>query len=357
MTLVIRNILKLRGEKGIMLNRGKLSREILGLFGVATVISVFVFGFLSITADSIVLKYCEQNNIVLDETLEWTIHSWIQSVSFAAAVFLFIVLFLFLVGQKVAYLKDIIRGIDALRMHRMNYEISLEGNNELTQLAESINYLSQTERELREKEMKIQEDKEQFIRALSHDIRTPLTSILSYSEYMKEREEVSNKEIEDYILLIQQKAEQIRKLTNQLLDEGGRQPEKVENGKLLMEQLVDEWEFSMEGVCECNVNFDECPEFSCEADIQELRRIFDNLASNIMKYADMDKEVLLNVLQKENRLVIEQSNTCRQNAVQTESYKIGIKSIRRIAESYGGYVEVMLDEPVFKIEIALMELT
>lgn len=340
-----------------MLNRGKLSREILGLFGVATIIAVFLFGFLSITADSIVLKYCEQNNIVLNENMEWTIHSWIQSVSFAAAVFLFVVLFLFLVGQKVAYLKDIIQGIDALRTHRMNYEISLEGNNELTQLAESINYLSQTERELREKEMEMQEDKEQFVRALSHDIRTPLTSILSYSEYLKGQEELSKKEIEDYILLVQQKTEQIKILTNQLLDEGRRQLEKVENGKLLMQQLVDEWETSMEGVCECNMYLEKCPEFSCEVDIQELRRIFDNLASNIVKYADTQKEVFLSVLQKENRLVIEQSNICRQSTKQAESYKIGIKSIRRIAESYGGYVEVIHDESAFKIEIALMELT
>jgi signal transduction histidine kinase len=256
----------------------------------------------------------------------------------------------------VAYLKDIIQGIEALRMHRMNYEISLEGNNELTQLAASINYLSKTERELREKEMKMQEDKEQLVRALSHDIRTPLTSILSYSEYLKDQEELGKKEIEDYILLVQQKAEQIKILTNQLLDEGRRQLEEVENGKFLMQQLVDEWEASMEGVCECNTYLEKCPEFSCAVDIQELRRIFDNLASNIVKYADTEKEVLLSVLQKENRLVIEQSNICRQNTAQTESHKIGIKSIQRIAASYGGYVDVMQGENMFKIEIGLMEL-
>lgn len=339
-----------------MLNKAKLSREILGLFGVSAVISVFVYGFLSVTADSLVLRYCEQNEITLSEMQSFSIGAWIQSISFAAAVLLFVVLFLVLVGQKIAYLKEIIQGIESLRTHRMNYEIPLEGNNELTELAESINYLSKTERELREKEAQMREERENLIRALSHDIRTPLTAILSYSEYLNAKEEISKQEMEEYIVLVQQKSEQIKKLTNLLLDAKDRTLETIDNGKLLMEQLADEWEVGLEDEFQCEVHLERCPGFSGEFDIQELRRIFDNLASNIQKYADAEKSIYLNISEKDGRLLIEQKNACRQDVGLVESYKIGIDSIRKIAEGYGGHVEVVHTETSFAITIILMEI-
>ena len=60
----------------------------------------------------------------------------------------------------------------------------IEGDNELKELAESINFLSETERRLRQLETELQAEKEQLIRDLSHDIRTPLTAMLSYSDYL-----------------------------------------------------------------------------------------------------------------------------------------------------------------------------
>ncbi len=336
--------------------RQKLSQEILGLSAAAMAIAIFFFSFLSLTANSLVLNYCETNDIIFTETIEWTINSWIQSLSFVAAVFLFVVLFLFLVGQRITYLKDIIRGIEALRMHRMDYEIPLEGNNEFTELAESINYLSKTERELQQKERQMQEEKEALIRALSHDIRTPLTAILSYSEYLMGKTEIERYEMDNYIALIQQKAEQIKVLTNQLLDGGNRTLEIIENGKFLMEQLADEWEACLEDTFLCDIHFEECPAFSGEFDIQELRRIFDNLASNIEKYADATQPVSLRFFEKEQRLVIEQKNERKMNVTNVESNKIGIESIRKIAQHYGGNINVMFTEQTFSITITLLNI-
>ena len=128
--------------------------------------------------------------------------------------FKFMVLFLFLLGQKIAYLNEIIRGVEALRTHKMDFTMRLEGNNELTELAESINFLSFTQRELQLQEKQIQEERENLIRELSHDIRTPLTSILSYSEYMMkkgQKEQIEQMEIVNYISMMQQKSEQIKK--------------------------------------------------------------------------------------------------------------------------------------------------
>lgn len=334
----------------------KLSREILGLFVASAAIALFFGGFLNVMTRSLILTYCEKNGIEYTQMLAWSSGLWIRSISCVAAAFIFVVLFLFLVGQRLSYLQEIIRGIGALRRHRMDYEIPLEGNNEFTRLAESINYLSQTEKELRQKEALLREEREGMIRALSHDIRTPLTTILSYTEYMQEKAIIEKKEIKEYLSLIQKKAEQIKTLTNQLLDTEAKTLVYIEDGKLLFKQLADEWESALENGFDCQVDIDKCPSFSGEFDIQELRRIFDNLSSNIEKYGDNKMPVVLQIFEKDKRLHLEQKNHRKKNVDNVESCKIGIESIRKIAEGYEGNTQVTLTEESFAITITLMEI-
>ena len=356
----IQNTLRRHGERDIMSNsegKGrKLSREILGLFGASAAISLFLGGFLNVMANSLIITYCEKNGIEYTEMLAWSSNLWIRSICCVAAAFIFVVLFLFLVGQRISYLQEIIRGIDALREHRMDYEIPLEGNNEFTRLAESINYLSRTEKELQHKEALLREEREGMIRALSHDIRTPLTTILSYTEYIQGKDTIEKKEIKDYLSLIQKKAEQIKVLTNQLLDQGSRTLTEIEDGRLLLEQLADEWEGALEEGFDCQMSLEDCPSFSGKVAVQELRRIFDNLASNVEKYGDSRKPVYLKIFEKENRLLIEQENGRKKNVIDVESNKIGIEIIRKIAEGYGGKAEVSLTEENFAIVITLMKI-
>ena len=84
-----------------MLNKRKISREILGLTGISFVISAFFYGFIRTMANSVVLSYCDNMAIVLSESQEWEIGNLIKNVSGVAAVIIFVVLFLFLVGEKI----------------------------------------------------------------------------------------------------------------------------------------------------------------------------------------------------------------------------------------------------------------
>ena len=155
----------------------RLSREILGLLLITAVIALFFWGFLYLTANSISETYFAERNLQPSEGQWVTLRAWIRSVSLLSTVILFLVLFLFLLGQKLAYLREIIQGVDALRTHRLEDTIPLREANELTELAEHINFLSETERRLRQQEMALQAERERMIRDLSHDIRTPLNGI------------------------------------------------------------------------------------------------------------------------------------------------------------------------------------
>lgn len=282
----------------------RLSREILGLLLITAVIALFFWGFLYLTANSISETYFTERNLQPSEGQWLTLRAWIRSVSLLSTVILFLVLFLFLLGQKLAYLREIIQGVDALRTHRLEDTIPLREANELTELAEHINFLSETERRLRQQEMALQ-------------------------------------------------AAQMKDMTDRLLEGSKRNVEPVENGRLLMEQLAGEWEEILEDSFSCEISMENCTDFRAEWDMQEILRIFDNLSSNVEKYADSGHPVLLQMDRGVDTLRILQKNAVRQTAQKIESNQIGLESIRRITAGYGGAVTVSLDEKQFQIEITL----
>ncbi len=332
--------------------KGKLAHEILGLLGASFAVALFLYEFLTITANTVIWNYCEQQDLVLSEIRLSEMENWIFGAGLLTAVLFFVFLFLSLLGQKLAYIRTLTAGVAALQAHRMDFLLPLEGSNELTQLAESINYLSATEKAMREKEQALQEEKEALIRSLSHDIRTPLTSILAYSDYLAAAEDCPEEERQRQLQLIRRKAEQIRELTDVLLEGGHRKPEYFEDVRLLMEQLADEFEESLEGFA-VEADLTHCGPFGGSFDVQELRRIFDNLASNIRKYADAAAPVLLAV-ETGDGLILRQENRRRKAPLDTESFGIGLASIRRIAQRYGGSVTVEEDEGRFAITVQLL---
>ena len=330
----------------------KLSREILGILTIILVVALLLMHTLDMISIVIIDHYLVVNEIVLSEAEYIKLEGWVFNLSLIAAVVFFIVLFLFLLGERLSYIREILAGIDALREGQEDYVIPLEGNNELTQLAESVNYLSKTQRKVKEKERELSDEKEAFIHAMSHDIRTPLTTIMAYSELMSGENTFTPEEQIQYLKLIQHKAEQIKDMTDILLDDSRRNPEYLENASILLQQLTAEFEEALEDnfIIEKCI---QCPSFSGTFDVRELQRIFDNLISNVQKYADPASPVKLFVSLENSRVLIQQENAFRKLDKPVDGYQIGLKSIRRIAQNYGGLVEVQQDGITFSIKITL----
>jgi len=333
----------------------KLSYEILGLIGISAVLAVLLFLILSWVALAIVETYCFENDVIMTE-FDWLhVDHWIFSLSIALAACGFSLLFLTLLGDRMAYIRTLTEGIHDLRLGQPGGPLPLEGRNELTGLADAINCMAATQRQLREKEQALAREKEQFIRTLSHDIRTPLTAILAYSEYLSVGTDIPQEEQDVHLKTIRKKAEQIRDLTELLLDGDRRNPEHFDDGRLLMEQLAAEFEEDLEDRFDVRTDLSGCPLFAGTFDVQELRRIFDNLSSNVQKYADPGQPVYLHIRMDDGALCIRQSNGISADPGQTDSYKLGINSIRRIAQNYGGRVELRQDPDRFAIAITLSE--
>lgn len=332
--------------------RRKLSGEILGLLAVTLVLALILLQFLGIVARAMIDSFLFMRDIVLTEAQYAQLDDWVFHLSLLVSVAFFIILFLFLLGERLSYIREVLAGIDALRSGQEDYVVPLEGSNELTQLAEAVNYLSRTQREVKEQERGLNEEKEQFIRALSHDIRTPLTSIMAYSELLTGANTVDSQEQTRYLELIQHKAGQIKDMTDILLDGSKCNPEYFEDARLLIEQLTAEFEEMLEDGFSIEASLD-CPAFPGTFDVQELRRIFDNLVSNVQKYADPDRPVKISISLEGVQLLIRQENAVRERIAPADGYQIGLRSIQRIAQNYAGQVDVQKDDAAFAITITL----
>lgn len=335
----------------------KLSHQILGMLGIVFVISFFLFHLLNSLSYIVVNKISEQYPTLLTEIQLLHLDSLTFNLSLIGSVLFFALLFLFLLGDRLTYIRDITKGIQILQTGQLEHQVPIEGNNELTQLAKSINYLSQTQQEIKAKEKKLKEEKEQFIRTMSHDIRTPLTSVLAYTELLLAEPERSLEEQKEYLRLIQKKATQIKEMTDILLDGGKRNLESFKNGRLLMEQLAGDFEAALEDDFQLATDLSGCADFHGCFDIQELQRIFDNLISNIQKYADPNFPVILRLYIEDSAFVIQQSNSILSEKPQTESYQMGLNSIRRIAHNYSGQVDVSQNADTFCITITLSDIS
>ena len=333
--------------------RGKLLHEALGLVAVCFLLSLLLYFFIAFVGTSVVEEYCFYNDIELDEMDLYQLDMTMLGVGFAVSAAFFVILFFALFGERLAYIRRITAGVDALRRGNFGEQVELSGNNELTELAEAINYLSQGEREIKEKEKRLSEEKEALIRTLSHDIRTPLTSVMSYTQWLAEKDTVTQEEAREYFSLVEKKTTQIKQLTDILLDGGRREPELLEDARLLFVQLADEFESELENDFTVKIDLSALPALSGRFDVREMQRIFDNLISNVKKYADAAQEVLLTISRTDAGLVIRQSNAVKKDAPTSDGYRMGLHSIRRVAQSYGGTAKVPRTDEQFEIVITL----
>ena len=124
--------------------RNKLSLELLGLFAVCLLLTLLVYGFLAMLGAGLVARHGASLDPSVSEERLYQLDRIVFTVSLMASVGFFVVLFSVLFGERIAYIRTIIRGVDTLRGGDYSHRIPSEGNNELTELAETVNYLSET---------------------------------------------------------------------------------------------------------------------------------------------------------------------------------------------------------------------
>lgn len=226
--------------------------------------------------------------------------------------------------------------------------------------------------------MKSERMKIELITNVSHDIKTPLTSIINYVDLLK-KENINNEQAKEYIEILDSKSQRLKKLTEDLVEAS-----KVSTGNIslnlekinvveLVKQATGEFEdkFKKRGL-ETIINVDK-NEVNIMADSRYMYRIIENLFSNVSKYALENSRVYIDIKQiKEDNsadnVIIEVKNISKdklnisaEELIQrfvrgdksrtTEGSGLGISIAQNLTELQKGKFELKLDGDLFKVKI------
>ena len=216
---------------------------------------------------------------------------------------------IFLIYMIYRYVDDflaICEGAEKIREGQLNYQIPIKHKGgELEKLAEDINELSQGLENAVSSELRSERLKAELISNVSHDLKTPLTSIVTYVDLLKQ-EEIENETAKDYIEVIDRKAKRLTVLTNDLFEaakaSSGAMPVNIETVDLnaLVRQALGEFDEKLEQAeLEVRLLLPQQPSY-VKADGRLTWRVIDNLLNNVVKYAQKGSRVYIEVKEQEN---------------------------------------------------------
>ena len=217
-----------------------------------------------------------------------------------------------------------------------------------------------------EERMRSERLKTELITNVSHDIKTPLTSIVNYVDLLQKPH--TPEEQAEYLAVLARQSERLRRLTVDLVEASkastGNLPVELmpTNTTELVNQAVAEYAERFEaGRLETVVTGPEVP-VSVMADGRHLWRVLDNLFNNAIKYAQPGTRVYIDVLSVKNisrdRLNVSEDELMERfvrgdSSRHTEGSGLGLSIARSLTELMGGKFNITIDGDLFKAEIRL----
>ncbi|MBS6641338.1 MAG: HAMP domain-containing histidine kinase [Clostridiaceae bacterium] len=284
--------------------------------------------------------------------------------------------FLLAVAFLIKQLDGFDRVVDALKRLRageLTYKLADMPAGVLSSMAEDINSLGDGMQAAIQSEVRAERMKSELITNVSHDLKTPLTSILSYSDLLCQ-EHLTPEEANDYAKIIHQKSLRLKNLTSDLFDiskvqSGAEQMqcERIDACTLVRQALGEQDNAIAESRLTLKVNIPE-HEVPIWADGKKMSRVMENLIGNCIKYAMPGTRVFVTVSEQESEAGIELKNIANYEmdfdageiterfvrgdaARTTEGSGLGLAIAKSYVEACGGALSVDVDGDLFKVRI------
>jgi signal transduction histidine kinase len=321
-----------------------------------------------------------------------TVQVGISAAGYGTAIFLFtaitsntrnggIILVTILIGiaitayfiQKASHLAQVCKGLDRLAQGDYNTPVPENGRGALKQMAQNVNAATDGLKVAVEKEMTSQRFKAELITNVSHDLRTPLTSVITYADLLQ-NEGLTSPDAERYLDVIRQKAQRLQTLTEDLFEasKASSGETRAESAPLDIDQLIEQTLGEM-GDRLSTAGLDVRVSGTCEtvlADGRLLCRVFENLLRNIEKYALAGTRVYIDKASENGRAVITLRNisaaplngeadrladrfTRGDEARSTEGSGLGLAIVKSFMELQKGTCAIAVDGDLFKVTLTL----
>ena len=242
---------------------------------------------------------------------------------------------------------------------------------------EQINHISDGMTHAIEERMKSERFKTELITNVSHDIKTPLTSIINYVDLL-EKEDLHNETAQEYLEVLERQSSRLKKLIEDLIEASkastGNLPvhlERLEAG-IFMTQTVGEFEEKTKAAgLDLVIEKPETPVYIM-ADSRHFWRVIDNLMNNICKYAQSGTRVYINLEVKEAQVSITFRNTSKyplnissdelmerfvrgDSSRNTEGSGLGLSIANSLMDLMGGTFHLYVDGDLFKVVLGFAE--
>ena len=239
------------------------------------------------------------------------------------------------------------------------------------QMAEAVGQLGAGLRTALQEQMKSERMKAALITNVSHDLKTPLTSIINYVDLMK-RERIDSPKVQEYLLVLDQKSQRLKQLTEDLVEASRASSGNVvlDMGKIDLKELLMQTggEFTERFAVRGLTLLEDYPEYPLyvEADGRHLWRIIENLYRNVEKYAMPYTRVYVDLSEEEERAVLSMKNISEQalnisaeelterftrgdESRSTEGSGLGLSIAKDLTELQHGTFAIYLDGDLFKV--------
>ena len=294
------------------------------------------------------------------------------------SIILMIALYGYIIYRTITFFKEcskIEKKIEEVRDGNNQQPLDIdEFSSEFKNVATAINNISEGIETAVQERMKSERLKAELITNVSHDIKTPLTSIINYTDLLK-NEKIDNKKANEYIEILYSKSQRLKRLTEDLIEASKIQTGNVSLKKEkinvieLIRQAVGEFEdkFSKKGlntIIDCKQN-----EIFIFADSRYMYRIIENLFSNISKYALENSRVYIDIGVFGDDVNIAIKNISKdklnisadelmqrfvrgESSRTTEGSGLGISIAQNLTNLQGGKFDLVLDGDLFKVRMS-----
>lgn len=273
------------------------------------------------------------------------------------------------------YFNRIVKKTNELAVGNLGEDLQVSGKSVLATLAKNMNVLKQGVKTSLSEQAKSERMKTELITNVSHDLRTPLTSIITYTELLKGKD-ITDEDKNEYLEIIDRKSKRLKVLIDDLFEvskmaSGNIQlnKEKVDLVQLLQQALGEYDDAIKESNLQFRVTNSEKPILAL-VDGQKMWRVFDNLIGNILKYSLENTRVYIAVKKHENKAVITFKNVSKfelgenpdelferfkrgDESRHTEGSGLGLAIAKSIVDLHEGILDIDSDGDLFKVTISL----
>ena len=303
--------------------------------------------------------------------------SWIE---FFVLIMLFGIQLWFLIYfvNKLGYLNEIMKGVHRIKEGEINYKIEEKNDIYFSSLANDINNISQGLENSIEQRIKSERMKSELITNVSHDLKTPLTSIINYVELIKKEENIQPEYLKDYVQVLDKKSKRLKILIEDLFEASKASTGNIElelvrlDLKQLLQQSIGELEDKLEEAnLSLRVNLTEEDTYVL-ADGRRLYRVFENLLCNISKYSLKNTRVYIDVTKEDGKIITTMKNISSyelnfdpdeimerfkraDESRNTEGSGLGLAIARDLVSLQGGKMSIEIDGDLFKAKVVMNE--